>query len=100
MALELDFGTIADQVSERLSVRVDRSFDYATPGELALALDPTTVQTPALDLIDDALVDVERALDTTLRRQKLFDVGLHQNCRHELGCDISFEQTVPVLGEH
>lgn len=31
---------------------------YATPGELAKALDPTTVQTPALDLIDAALVDV------------------------------------------
>lgn len=31
---------------------------WATPGELAKALDPSTVQTPALDLIDAALVDV------------------------------------------
>jgi predicted phage terminase large subunit-like protein len=31
---------------------------YATPGEMAAALDPSTVQTPALDLIDRALVDV------------------------------------------
>jgi predicted phage terminase large subunit-like protein len=31
---------------------------WATPGELAKALDPETVQTPALDLIDAALVDV------------------------------------------
>jgi predicted phage terminase large subunit-like protein len=31
---------------------------WATPGELARALDPTTRQTPALDLIDAALVDV------------------------------------------
>lgn len=29
---------------------------WATPGELAKAIDPATVQTPALDLIDDALV--------------------------------------------
>ncbi len=32
--------------------------DVATPGELAKRLDPKTVQTPALDLIDAALVDV------------------------------------------
>ncbi|GAA0402986.1 phage terminase large subunit [Microbispora corallina] len=31
---------------------------WATPGELARAIDPTTIQTPALDLIDAALVDV------------------------------------------
>lgn len=31
---------------------------YPTPGALAKALDPRTVQTPALDLIDAALVDV------------------------------------------
>jgi predicted phage terminase large subunit-like protein len=31
---------------------------YATPGALAQALDPRTVQTPALDQIDAALVDV------------------------------------------
>lgn len=33
--------------------------NWATPGELAKALDPSTVQTPALQLIDDVLVDVE-----------------------------------------
>lgn len=31
---------------------------YVTPGALAAAIDPGTVQTPALDLIDAALVDV------------------------------------------
>lgn len=29
---------------------------WATPGELAAAVDPATVQTPALDVIDDAIV--------------------------------------------
>jgi predicted phage terminase large subunit-like protein len=32
---------------------------FATPGDLARALEPSTVQTPALELIDAALVDVE-----------------------------------------
>lgn len=32
--------------------------DFATPGELAAAIDPHVIQTPALDLIDAALVDV------------------------------------------
>jgi predicted phage terminase large subunit-like protein len=31
---------------------------WATPGELARDVDPTTIQTPALDVIDAALVDV------------------------------------------
>jgi predicted phage terminase large subunit-like protein len=31
---------------------------YETPGELAKALDPSTIQTPALEIIDQALVDV------------------------------------------
>lgn len=31
---------------------------WSTPGDMARALDPSTVQTPALDLIDQALVDV------------------------------------------
>lgn len=35
-----------------------KTVNYATPGELAKALDPTTRQTAALDLIDAALVDV------------------------------------------
>ena len=33
--------------------------DWATPGALAKAIEPTTLQTPALDLIDEYLVKVE-----------------------------------------
>lgn len=39
---------------------------YRTPGELARALDPTTKQTAALDLIDAALVDVAEGRCTRL----------------------------------
>jgi len=34
------------------------SAGWRSPGELAAAIDPSTVQTPALDLIDAALVDI------------------------------------------
>jgi hypothetical protein len=36
-----------------------RVIPYKTPGELAVAVEPFTIQTEALQLIDDALVDVE-----------------------------------------
>lgn len=36
----------------------NREDAWATPGALARALDPTTVQTPALDLIDQFIVDL------------------------------------------
>jgi predicted phage terminase large subunit-like protein len=39
---------------------------WATPGQMAKALDPTTVQTPALDLIDAALVDLADGKDRRL----------------------------------
>lgn len=39
---------------------------YATPGELARALDPRTVQTPALELIDQALVELADTPDGRL----------------------------------
>jgi predicted phage terminase large subunit-like protein len=39
---------------------------WATPGELALAVTPTTVQTPALDLIDQAIVDTFNTPDARL----------------------------------
>lgn len=42
---------------------------WRTPGELAAALDPSTIQTPALDVIDQALVDVAEG---RTRRQMIF----------------------------
>jgi hypothetical protein len=41
--------------AEALAIVTDK---WPDPGELAVAVDPTTTQTPALDLIDAALVDV------------------------------------------
>jgi predicted phage terminase large subunit-like protein len=35
---------------------------YVSPGDLAKAIDPSTIQTSALDLIDQALMDVEAGL--------------------------------------
>jgi hypothetical protein len=39
---------------------------YATPGDLAVQLDPRTIQTPALDLIDAALVEAATTPDARL----------------------------------
>jgi hypothetical protein len=39
---------------------------YATPGDLAVTLDPRTIQTPALDLIDAALVEAATTPDARL----------------------------------
>jgi len=39
---------------------------YATPGDLAVKLDPRTIQTPALDLIDAALVEAATTPDARL----------------------------------
>lgn len=41
-------------------------YSWATPGELAHLLDPRTVQTPALDLIDQALVELAETPDGRL----------------------------------
>lgn len=43
---------------ERELLPEDRADAWSTPGELAKSLDPETVQTPALDLIDDFLVEL------------------------------------------
>lgn len=55
----------ADWISE-LERHITGQLDttYATPGELARALDPATVQTPALDLIDAALVEAADTPDS------------------------------------
>ena len=39
---------------------------HATPGELGKAIDPRTIQTPALDLIDRALVKLANTPDGRL----------------------------------
>jgi predicted phage terminase large subunit-like protein len=44
---------LADRLDPQPEVPVRQ---WETPGELARAIDPATVQTPALDLIDDAIV--------------------------------------------
>lgn len=43
-----------DMLADRLG---GKSANYATPGDLARALEPRTIQTPALNILDNALVD-------------------------------------------
>jgi hypothetical protein len=48
--------TAAELIARRIHAET-RAVRYRTPGDLARVLDPTTVQTPALDLIDRRLCD-------------------------------------------
>lgn len=49
---------VADAIRQICAPPPPPSRQWRTPGDLAIALDPRTVQTPALDVIDEALVDV------------------------------------------
>lgn len=53
---------------------------WATPGALAVDLDRTTVQTPALDLIDQALVDVAEGRTSRLIISMPPQQGKSQRC--------------------
>ena len=73
---------------EQLSIRVEterirRAMEYPTPGDLAMALDPTTVQTPALQLVDSKLVKVGQAIEVMYARrrrlQELLVSGVDEN---------------------
>lgn len=51
----LDLGLAWQEATQRFKPMRQR---WGTPGDLAKDLDPKTIQTPALDVIDEALVDV------------------------------------------
>lgn len=53
MASAFDWAEYAARAFEK------KDTDWATPGALAKAIEPSTLQTPALDLIDEYLVKVE-----------------------------------------
>ena len=63
MSLAPDWAEIAARAFEPPQERARR---WATPGDLARDLDPRTVQTPALDLIDAELVRVANTPDSRL----------------------------------
>ena len=51
------------------ALRLKRQYEDPTPGHLAMRLDPMTVQTPALTLIDAQLVQVRDAIATMYERR-------------------------------
>lgn len=56
---------------------------YTTPGRLAQAINPKTVQTPALDLIDAALVDLRQQPDGRLIITMAPQEGKSQRVAHD-----------------
>lgn len=71
---------------------------FPTPGALAKALDPGTVQTPALDLIDGALADVDLAVNTMLRRRMAFALHRDETVDEQEAWRLA-ERDVPQEGE-
>jgi predicted phage terminase large subunit-like protein len=57
---------------------------YPTPGHLARALDPLTVQTPALDIIDREMVMIRDAVEVMYARRRLFAQLVEQGVDQEL----------------
>lgn len=57
MAVSIDVWEFAARMFEPVKPK------WPTPGAMAKALDPKTVQTPALDLIDQKLVDLRNTPD-------------------------------------
>ena len=69
-----------------------RVIEYPSPGDLAQALDPTTVQTPALQLVDSKLIEVGKALQVMYSRRgrlvELIDERQQLTGRKATGRDI------------
>ncbi|MEU7590609.1 phage terminase large subunit [Micromonospora sp. NPDC049230] len=59
----VDYAAAWQQARQGFAPKPQR---WASPGEMAQALDPKTIQTPALDQIDEALVDVAHGRETRL----------------------------------
>ena len=51
------------------TMRIKRAIQYPSPGDLAVALDPKTVQTPALRIVDEQLVKVAEAIAVMSERR-------------------------------
>ena len=58
--------TTTDWRDHFLATRTKTGPKWATPGQMAQALDPRTIQTPALELIDEKLVDAFNTPDSRL----------------------------------
>ncbi len=60
------------QERDRIETAQRARADYPTPGELAQKLDPMTVQTPALEIIDAELIAIRDALTVMFARRARF----------------------------
>ena len=84
-------------VAPLLAAEVDLLIASRRPREVR----SVTAALPRLEALHAGPGFHQRAIDReVIRRQKLLDVGLRQDRRQELGGDLAFEQTVPVLREH
>lgn len=62
-------GEAEQAVIRAEALRLKRAIEYRAPGDLAIAMDPVTIQTPALELIDSKLIEIGRAIGVMYRRR-------------------------------
>lgn len=72
--------TVTDPIWQQLLNLVQPTHQWATPGDLATDLDPKTVQTPALDLIDSELIRAASTPDSRLIISMPPQEGKSQRC--------------------
>lgn len=105
----IEFGEEAFKVAwegasptERRSLSADlerlrRAREDPTPGHLAMRLDPLTVQTPALALLDEQLLAVRDALTVMFARRRLFAELVKTGLDEQAAAEIAGSQ-VPDAG--
>jgi predicted phage terminase large subunit-like protein len=79
------------------ALRLKQSLEDPTPGHLAMRLDPLTVQTPALTIIDRHLVDVRDAIATMYQRRAKFAELMRTGMDEDVAIERSAE-LVPARG--
>ena len=75
--------------------RLDRATEDPTPGHLARRLDPTIVQTPALDLIDQQMVRIRDSLLVMFERRAM----MGEVIRGAMSDGLSVQQAIELAAE-
>ena len=77
--------------------RIQRIMEYPTPGDLAVSLDPATVQTPALTIIDSKLVQISQAIEVMYARRRRLQELLAQGVNDKIAIERATEE-IPSRG--
>lgn len=89
--------SVWDMAAEMLEADVETVVHFERPSDLVRVLDPKLVITPALMVLDDALVEVEKAVAVMAKRRRLFREGIELGLDEETALEVAVE-SVPQEG--